>query len=384
MGYSLEALLKKMKIALLLPRSVIYPSIAFDIIDGFKESLKNIGLEGYHEIVSAGIGVAAKHEEIYQRCEQFLIEGADIIIAYITPLAAEFVHPLFESADKTLLILDSGYHFPAFDGKLSHAYFISLQGSLCTRVIANQAIEHGHKNFAFSCSFYDAGYRPSYIYSIAIEEKGGTIGFNHITSLRRSDFTLAPLREYIEKEEQTAVLVSFCGDMAEDFFNGSSSIPVNHSVYGTCFTADESWLKKITYPGQDWNSAIAWSQTLKTPENGVFLQIMNGIKEGKANLFSLLGWEAALFIGVENIRFDEVSIDSPRGRVWMNPENGFAEAPVYYATVGQAKETENCELRDVRFASVTEAERESLKINIKNMQNIEANTWLNAYACLES
>jgi branched-chain amino acid transport system substrate-binding protein len=384
MVYSLEALLKKMKIALLLPRSVIYPSISFDIIDGFKQSLKNIGLEGYHEIVSAGIGVAAKHEEIYQRCEQFLIEGADIIVGYMSPLAAEFVHPLFQAADKTLLVLDSGYHFPAFDGKLSNAYFISLQGSLCTRVIVNQAIEQGYKNFAFSCSFYDAGYRPSYIYSVAVEEKGGTIGFNHITSLRRSDFTLAPLREYIEKEEKTAVLVSFCGDMAEDFFNESNTISVNHAVYGTCFTADELWLKKITYPGKDWSSAVAWSRTLKTPENEVFLHTMNGIKEGKANLFSLLGWEAALFIGMENIIFDEISIDSPRGRVWMNPDNGFAEAPVYYATVIKAKDTENCELKDVHFASVTEAERESLKINIKNMQNVEANTWLNAYACLES
>ncbi|WEK70375.1 MAG: hypothetical protein P0Y62_02230 [Candidatus Chryseobacterium colombiense] len=373
-----------MKIALLLPRSVIYPSISFDIMDGFKQSLKNMGLEGYHEIISAGIGVAAKHEEIYQRCEQFLIEGADVIIGYMSPIAAEFVNPLFQAADKTLLVLDSGYHFPAFDGKLSHTYFISLQGTLCTRVIVNQAIEQGYKNFAFTCSFYDAGYRPSYIYSIAVEEKGGTIGFNHITSLRRSEFTLAPLREYIEREEQTAVLATFCGDMAEDFFSESNTISAGSSVYGTCFTADELWLKKIPYPGKDWNSAVAWSQTLETSENKTFLHIMNGIREGKANLFSLLGWEAALFIGMENIRFDGISIDSPRGRVWMNPDNGFTEAPVYYATVIKAKDSENCELTDVHYAAVTESERESLKINIKDMQNTEANTWFNAYGCLES
>lgn len=373
-----------MKIALLLPRSVIYPSISFDIMDGFKQSLKNMGLEGYHEIISAGIGVAAKHEEIYQRCEQFLIEGADIIIGYISPIAAEFVNPLFQAADKTLLVLDSGYHFPAFDGKLSHTYFISLQGTLCTRVIVNQAIEQGYKNFAFTCSFYDAGYRPSYIYSIAVEEKGGTIGFNHITSLRRSEFTLAPLREYIEKEEQTAVLATFCGDMAEDFFSESNTISAGSSVFGTCFTADELWLKKIPYPGKDWNSAVAWSQVLETSENKTFLHIMNGIREGKANLFSLLGWEAALFIGIENIRFDDISIHSPRGKVWMNPDNGFTEAPVYYATVIKAKDSENSELTGVHYASVTESEREKLKINIQDMQNKEANTWFNAYGCLES
>jgi branched-chain amino acid transport system substrate-binding protein len=373
-----------MKIALLLPRSVIYPSISFDIMDGFKQSLKKLGLEGYHEIVSSGIGVAAKHEEIYERCEQFLLEGADVVIGYINPLAAEFVHPLFESSDKTLLVLDSGYHFPAFQGKLSHTYFISLQGSLCTRVIVQQAIEHGYKNFAFTCSFYDAGYRTSYIYSKAVEEKGGTIGFNHITSLRRADFTLSPLTDYLQHEKETAVLISFCGDMAEDFFSSSNEIKENHSIYGAAFTSEELWLKKIAYPGRDWNSAVPWSQNLKIPQNEIFVEILNKNKEGKANLFSLLGWEAALFIGMENVEFDNISIDSPRGKVFMNPENRFTEAPVYYATVTKDEVTGNCILENVRMASATEEERESLKINIEAMQNVEANTWLNAYACLES
>lgn len=373
-----------MKIALLLPRSVIYPSISFDIMDGFKQALKNIGLEGHHEIVSTGIGVAAKHKEIYERCEQFLLEGTDIIIGYINPLTAEFIHPLFESSGKTLIVLDSGYHFPAFPGKLSNAYFISLQGGLCTRVITHKAIEDGYKNFAFTCSFYDAGYRPSYIYPATIEEKGGEIGFNYVTSLRREDFTLAPLSEYLEQQKETAVLATFCGDMADDFFRAGNDLVINHSVYGTGFTSDETWLAKMPYPGKDWSSAVAWSKTLKTPENENFVEIMNGIKEGKANLFSLLGWEAALFIAFENENFDEVMISSPRGKVYMNPENRFTEAPVYYATVSKDEITGNCLLKDVEVASVTESERESLKNNIKYIQSIEANSWLNAYACLES
>ncbi|MGI9650007.1 hypothetical protein [Chryseobacterium sp. RLHN22] len=373
-----------MKIALLLPRSVIYPSISFDIIDGFKQALKNIGLEGHHEIVSAGIGVAAKHQEIYDRCEQFLIEGADIIIGYINPISAEFIHSLFQSSNKKLIVLDSGYHFPSFQGMLSNAYFISLQGGLCTRVITQKAIEEGHKNFAFTCSFYDAGYKPSYIYPSAVEEKGGAIVFNHITSLRREDFTLNPLTEYLEQQKETAVLTTFCGDMADDFFREGNNLVNNHSVYGTGFTSDEAWLSKIPYPGSDWSSAVAWSKTLKTPENETFVSIMDGIKEGKANLFSLLGWEAALFIAFENETFDGITITSPRGKVFMNPDNRFTEAPVYYATVSKDEITGNCLLKDVEFAAVTEAEREHLGNNIKHIQGIEANTWLNAYACLES
>jgi len=342
-----------------------------------------MGLEEYHEIVSAGIGVAAKHEEIYDHCEQFLLSGTDVIIGYMNPLAAEFIHPLFESSGKTLIVLDSGYHFPKFQ-KLRNAWFISLQGSLCTRVIVQKAIENGFRDFAFSCSFYDAGYRPSYVYAAAVEEKGGSIVFNHITSLRRADFTLEPLKEFLKKEPQTAVLASFCGDMAEDFFTGSSGMFGSGTVYGTGFTSDETWLNKITYPGYDWSTAVAWSEELQIPENEVFVGIMNKMKEGKANLFSLLGWEAAQFIGLENTNFDSMTINSPRGTITINPENGFTEANVYYANVSKDEATGTCLLQNLQTASVTESEREGLKSNIQDLQNIEANTWLNAYACLES
>lgn len=342
-----------------------------------------MGLEGYHEIVSAGIGVAAKHEEIYAHCEQFLLSGTDIIVGYMNPLAAEFIHPLFESSGKTLIVLDSGYHFPKFS-KLPNAWFISLQGSLCTRVIVQKAIEDGFRNFAFSCSFYDAGYRPSYVYAAAVEEKGGSIVFNHITSLRRSDFTLEPLKEFLNKEEGTAVLASFCGDMAEDFFTESSGMVGSGKVYGTGFTSDETWLNKISYPGYDWSTAVAWSGELQIPENKVFISTMNRIKEGKANLFSLLGWEAAQFIGFDNTSFNGMTINSPRGTVAINPENGFTKSVVYYATVSKDEITGNCLLSNLQVASVTESEREGLKNNIQSLQNMEANTWLNAYACLES
>lgn len=374
-----------MKIALLLPRSVIYPSLSFDIVDGLNSSFKNLGLEGQHQIVSAGIGVAAKDEDIYAHTEKLLLEGADIVIGYINPGSAQFIHPLFEASGKKLIVLDSGYHFPNFQGKLSNAYFISLQGGLCARVIAHKAIEEGYKDFAFTCSFFDAGYRPSYIYATTVEEKGGQIVFNHVTPLQRADFTLDPLVKYLESNKQTAVLASFCGDMAEDFFKESAALNIaSNAIYGTGFTAEEQWLGKIAYPGNDWSVAVAWSKTLKTPENQEFVKTMDGIKEGKANLFSLLAWEAAQFIASGNDSLDGISINSPRGTVFMNSENRYTEAAVYYASIAKDENNGNCVLKDVETASYTENEREELKKNIASLYNININSWQNAYACLES
>ncbi len=376
-----------MKIALLLTRSVIYPSMAFDIMDGFKSSLKKLGVEGKHEIVSSNIGVAGKNEEIYICCEQLLLNNTDIIIAYINPITAEFIHPLFENSGKLLIVLDSGYHFPIFQQKLSNAHFISLEGNLCSRAIVRKAAEEGLQDFAFTCSFYDAGYRPPYTYSTSVEDKGGSITYNHITPLKRSDFSLEPLAGYLEENKDAALLTSFCGDMAEDFFRESSKFKsiISCKIYGSGFTAEEFWLSKIPYPGYNWSSSIPWSLTIVSEENKDFVTTMENIRQNKANIFSLLGWEAALFIEAANEKsLDAITIHSPRGKVYMNPVTGFSSAPIYYATVAKNKETGNCQLEDITEAENLDEERSRLQYHILAVQNVTSNSWFNAYACLES
>ncbi|MBS7255792.1 ABC transporter substrate-binding protein [Flavobacterium branchiicola] len=376
-----------MKIALLLPRSVIYPSMSFDIMDGFKSSLKKIGIDEKYEIVTANIGVGGNNKEIYDCSEQFLLNGTDIIIAYINPASAEFIQPLFENSGKLLIVLDSGYHFQSFEKKLSNVYFISLEGSLCSRAIARKAIEEGTNNFAFTCSFYDAGYRSSYTYSTAVEDKGIAISYNHVTPLKRADLNLSPLEEYIEKNTDVSLFTSFCGDMAEDFFRASSQLKniASCKTYGSGFTAEELWLNKIPYPGYNWSCAIPWSINTINKENEDFVFTMQNIKKQKANLFSLLGWEAALFIANSNDNsLDNIAINSPRGTVFMNPETGFSEAPLYYATVTKNEETGNCLLEDIAEVTHLDEERKRLRYHILEAQNIPSNSWFNSYACLES
>lgn len=376
-----------MNIALLLPRSVLYPSISFDIMDGLKTCFKKLGLEGAHQIVSASIGVASKNEEIHNICERLLLNDTDIIVGYMNPISAEFIQPLFESSGKTLIVLDSGYHFHSFEGKLSNTYFLSLQGSLCSRAIVHKAFEDGQNNFAFTCSFYDAGYRSPYAYAVAAEEKGGAISYNHITPLKKADFSLGPLAEYLENNRDAALLTSFCGDMAEDFFREAKKLESISSAktYGSGFTAEEFWLSKIAYPGYDWNCSVPWSSKIESKENTEFVNAMESIRANKANVFSLLGWETALFISIMNKNsLDGLIINSPRGSVFMNPNTGFSEAPVYYATVTKNEETGNCHLDSIKEVGNLEQERESLQQNINAIKDTLTNSWLNAYACLDS
>lgn len=366
---------------------MLYPSLSFDMMDGLKSGLKRTGLDARYEVVSASIGLAAKNEEIYARCEQVLLDGADVVVAYMNPLSAEYVHALFQSSGKRLVVLDSGYHFPAFQGKLSHAWFLSLQGNLCCRTIMQKAAADGYRNFALSCSFYDAGYRPSYSYTTAAEDKGGTVGLSHITPLRRAEFSLERLAEYLGENKDAAMLASFCGDMAEDFFRESSRLELSttYDTYGAAFTAEEEWLAKIPYPGKDWDAAVPWAKSIATPANEAFVSTLESIRENKANLFSLLGWEAALFIAATETGSPEgIVLDSPRGRVQINPDTQFSEAPVYFARVTKNEETGNCRLSDVRDAGDLQEERRLLQRDIDYIQTTTANSWLNAYACLDS
>lgn len=379
-----------MKIGLLLPRSVLYPSIAFDIHDGLKACLKKAGLENDYQIVSTNIGVGGKHDEIYAKCEQMLLDGADIIVGYINPMAAAFIHPLFESSGRKLLVLDSGYHFPTFEGKLEHAYFLSLQGNLCSRAIARKATANGHKNFAFTCSFYDAGYRIPYSYAMSIAEQGANIVFNHIGPLKKTEFTLEPLAQYLDNNEGVALLTTFCGDMTEDFFREGQrhNLFAKHPVYGAAFMADEGWISKIPHPGNNWYSAVPWSVEIDTPENKEFVQILENIRAKKANLFSLLGWEAALVIsGTQNLSIPTIggyTYTSPRGVIKINSETHFTEAPIYYATVAKDESTGNGRLTEIMEAEGTNEDRVQMDKNIRTLLEETSNSWLNAYACLDS
>lgn len=376
-----------MKIGLLLPRSVIYPAIAFDMLDGLKAGLKHF--DNTFEITTASIGVAAKSGEIYSQCEQLLLEGADLIIGYMNSIAAEYVHPLFVSAGAHLLVLDSGYHFPSFEGKLSNAHFISLQGNLCSRAITRKALEDGHQHFAFTCSFYDAGYRLPFSYSTALEERGITIGFNLITPLRRAEFTLEPLATYLSRNKETALLASFCGDMSEDFFRESSRLNLlsDHQTYSAAFTAEEVFLSKIPFPGNTWECVVPWSLSLDNEQNQVFVTAMKASRSKQATIFSLLGWEAALFIEATKGSFDndDIELDSPRGKLVFDAATRFTYGPVYHANVVRDESNGNCKLDNISEVTDLDSEIESLERDFVTIRNAaSADAWLNAYACLDS
>lgn len=379
------------KIGLLLPKSVIYPSINFDLMAGLRAALGDREISDI-DIKTENIGVAGNNMNIYAACEKMLMEGCRIIAGYVNPATAESLAPLFINGNAIFLSLDAGYHYPASLNKLSNVFYLSLQGALGSRIIAKVAADEGNGKVAYSGSYYEAGYRSAYALFKGLEDEGGEIIFNHITSLKRSEFSLQPLHDHLQEQACNAVFASFCGDMLQDFFTASANgQPISLPVYGAPFVGEEQWLSQSPYPGKDIKVCVPWSKELDNPDNKKFRAALEKQKQ-KVNVFSVLGWEAGLVVAQalqaadteEAISLLEgFTFSGPRGQVTLNTDTHQCHAPMYNGVVTKDELTGNCKLVILDESALTNDQRSRLENDIRTVVG-GFTSWLNAYGCLES
>lgn len=377
---------------LLLPRSVIYPTMNFDMMNGLKYGLADKGMNDV-VIKTENIGLAADDKLIYAACEKLLFDGCAVVAGYMNAASAEKLQPLFAAANALLIALDAGYLYPSSMNQLPNVFYVSLQGALCCRLAAKTAQVDGHKKFAFTGSFYDAGYRGIHAFHRGVEEGDGAITFNHITPLKRADFTIEPLVKHLAEPKADAVLAAFCGDMMQDFFAGAANEHVfeHHPVYASPFMGEEQWLAQSMYPGVDMKTCVTWASTLDNEANKHFITTMTGNKQ-RANIFSVIGWEASLLMAAiissgdtaDSIHVLEgMQYNGPRGAVTIDAATHQCYAPVYEAWIQKNEATGNCILAPIRESPYTEQQRKQLEHDINNFTGTTT-SWHNAYACLDS
>jgi branched-chain amino acid transport system substrate-binding protein len=373
-------------IGLLLPRSVIYPSINFDILEGLRCSLAAAGANDV-QVTTENIAHGENDNVIYAHCEKMLMNGIMVIAGYVNPATTIKLQPLFENAGGVFIALDAGYQF-AFERKhCPNIFTVSLGGALACRLIARNATLEENNHFSFVSSFYDAGFRTAYTFFNSLGENGGEISFNHITQLKRADFTLEPLRQHLQTSPGDSIFVSFCGDMTEDLFNAlrADAAFARHAFYGAPFVAEETWLAKINYPGMNIKTCVPWARQLSNLANNEFINAL-AAKKREANVFSLLGWEAGILVAkvIESGSFSVLEgfeFASPRGAVKIDAARHIVVAPMYVAQIVKDEATGKCcllpgpELLDQKELDKFEQEKDAFP---------GGTVWQNAYACLNS
>lgn len=320
-------------IGVLLPRSTEYPAMGFDLLDGLRLHLKRLGVDA--KITTESIGFGEDPEQNHARAEKLVLQDdVQVLIAYATSLNAEALYSFAQTANKPIIFLDAGMEvFEAPSSPL--CYHITLQGLAACKYLGREAGK-GERKVISAISFLDAGYRCSWTFSKGIEESGGSICGNYVSLYKDAEFTLAPFTQLIEAGEAQAVTAAFSSYLAKLFFEHLSqadAITRSLPFYCSPFMADEQLLNTFPFSGGTFHTAVTWATSLNNEENKIFIETMKQEKNKTANLFHLLGWEAA--IAVQHLLSNGVnalngwSYSSPRGKVVFDNETHNAYSALY-------------------------------------------------------
>lgn len=381
------------QIGILLPRSGVFPTMTFDMVDGFKSALNVSGAENY-VLKTAGIGHGGNNKEIYTAVEQLILNGASIIVGYINPSTASVLEPLMKASNTLMISLDAGYHLQSPKQQLHNTFTVSLHGALAARITPFIAAKRGTGKFAFTCSFYDAGYRIPFGLFNGSDENNCQIVFNHTTKLKSSEFTIEPLTSFIADNKDTAIFSATCADMTKDLFEAAavSSAFTNVPWFASSFTAEETWLSQVTFPNNNISAIVSWGRQLINPENETFATQMTD-KNRTPNVFSLLGWEAGLIVS-EALKHPNVSaqitalktssFSTPRGTLHFDPNTLEAITPLYQGTIVRNEDNGTCRLAmgEAIPDKIVRMNYDKLRTESALLEN--GNTsWFNCYGCLD-
>ena len=370
-------------IGILLPRSVEYPGMGIDLLDGIRLNMKRLGVDCslYTESIGFGEDIAA----VQTVAEKLVLNNdPDMFICYATSLNAEALYTFIQNTGKPVLFLDAGMEvFEAPPHPL--CYHLTLQGLTACEKSGEMAGEGGRKVVA-ACSFLDGGYRSTLAFCNAVQQKGGTVEGHYVGHYLPKEFSVTHLDQLVKNTRAEAITASFSSYLVELFMSHlakEKDISNYPPFYCSPFMADEQLLATVPFPEAAFNVVVPWATSIVNEANNNFLQTIQTQKKKTANIFHLLGWEAASVAqhilasgGIENLA--GWSFESPRGTVKFDAETHSAYAPLYEGRIENNGEGK-CKLSLGNRIDVTEEQHR--KIHFLRPVG-EYTRWKNNYFCI--
>ncbi len=382
-------------IGMLLPRSTYYAGLSFDLFEGFRSSLKFIGLDDVR-IATENIGFGTDKQLCYRAAEQLVMhENATIVFAYIGHRMAQVLRPLFLAANRLLVVLDAGANVPQEWPESPHIFYHSLHNSLGSYMAAQLAHRDGYTMGGMVTGYYDGGYLQTMALTEGFTNSGGNIGFNHATGYRSDDFSMDSLGQHLNAHPDSALLSIFSGDYVQWYFEQLKQLFAGQRlpVYLPPFALEETMLADAEYPEAEVKGVAVWSSKFENGQNEQFKTAME--QAGRAaNLFSLLGWEGAYIAayllkrGKEtknniqeiSLALDDLSFESPRGNITVHASTRHSMAPMYEASVTDDG-TGHCAL-SIGTSVDTDNLLTSYEIFTATPTDHVVSGWYNSYTCI--
>jgi branched-chain amino acid transport system substrate-binding protein len=380
------------KIGFLLPRSTFYDTIGFDLFEGLKLGLQQLGRDDV-KIVTENIGFGADKQQCYRSAEKLLLEeNVNLVIAYIGHRTAELLRPLFLAANKMLIVLDSGASLASEWPSCPNIFYLSLHNALGAWMSAKNATKEGYKSGGMVSGYYDGGYLHTYSISKSFEATGGNINFNQVTGYKEDDFTMSPLKNHLMQYPNSALLSLFSGDFVQWYFREIKKEfeGENLPIYLSPFGLEETMLQNAVYPSNKIKGVTSWSKKIENEKNKLFVTTFESLGK-KANFFSLLGWESAqLAIEIIDLSFKHsnkiISIanelqlfefETPRGKIYFDSKTNTSIASLYEVTV--IENNGMCELKlGNQIQNIKEEFEKMCALPLINVTS----AWYNSYTCI--
>ncbi|GAB4045591.1 ABC transporter substrate-binding protein [Spirosoma litoris] len=376
------------KFGFLVPRSTLYPGLSFDLLEGIKTGMAHRGLTDVSFTVE-NIGFGTEPTEVHEKAEKLLLQGVDVVIAFMERRLGDEVAPLFVAANRLLFVLDVLGDVDPFTNRSTTGqpvFYHSLQTSLGCWLTARAAADEQKGSAIMATSFYDAGYPACQVAAQqGLHAEGGQTAQYFISSHRPELFSLDNIQTTLNNATVNAITALFCGDLGALFLKHYQSIQNQVPVYASPFLLEEQWLSTVEGTVNGITGFVAWSEHLDLPANRAFIEAIRRVGR-QPTIFSMLAWEGGLILAdwlatsspTDFSRLTTIRLDGPRGPIAFDAATHFSFGPFYRTTI-VTDETGKCRLGELAQVDDLETERQRW---LSTIPQGETTGWRNQYLCI--
>ncbi len=382
-----------MKTGVLYPRSNAHPGMMMDFVDGIKSALHYHQLDHHVQLITESIGFGGNEKEVYEKAEKLLVlEGVDILVAYVDLRVLEILKPLMYSSGKLVLVVNPGTNYPTNWVPQRNIVNLTLQHSFLCWLTGKLASQMNKTNAATATTFYDCGYLHIAAMVNCFVKTGGKITYNYVNNQRYDDaFDIKPLTDYLSADKETNSLLCVFDSLPAALFysqlNSYNRADSLHLFVSPMMLEQKALEKMADRYKFSIDGYLPWHSSLENKSNHVFLDSYRQQTKRDGTVFSLLGWETGLILKEVSLHGDENylngaeiagrlangKINSPRGEMKLDAETNYFITPVCKYSIKQ-----NSEIPGVEWMEIPQKEWTGF---VDDPIEGVSSGWTNTYLC---
>lgn len=377
-----------MKIGLIVPSSMLFPTAGLQFSEGVALAKKLFGTDK-DEIILEGAGTCTDAEELQKVANKLLLQDrVDAIVAYVGHTVFSTLAEICTEYKKILILADMG-GVVGYKTIVSPYVFIHSFNEWAAVYNLGKRFFDSHYPIA-AMSLMDAGYSLGYTYVKGLEANGGAIKGFLMSKLNIDQTYFDQIAKALKEERPDTLYCGFTGKDADMLLEGVGKeiASSNTTITGSGWLTLPGTLKKYGGSLEGAKTASAYYTTINNEANKTFLKEFEEETENEGDRFALLGYEIGMLLLKAAVYNDSgklmskktaealetTEIDSPRGKVSYHPIEHYTIAGCWFAEVKQDNDKYYNEITD----HIAKVDMEVWRADEQNWPN---GGWLNPYPC---